>query len=720
MVELANNKNHMVIKRDGREEPFNYEKLWKVLLWGCNDDEILAQSILEAIDIKIYNRIQIVILYDEILDTISNLTSRITPEYDEVYKRLYLLKMYKELYGINRQAYPSYKLVLQKLIKENIIIDVLNILDEDEIEKLDNAIVPERDYLSTGLGLKTYFSKNSFKIKGKPVELMQHGIMRLAVQAFLYEPKRTRTKLIIKRYNHMSLFAYTEATPKWLNSLTPKAQMASCCLHQMDDNLKSINQTVSNIGIYSKYGGGNAVDVSSLRSHGATIGKMGKASGPIPFIKLVESSINAYNQMGSRPGACVVTFPWWHADVQDILQLKDEGGVESARARNLQYSVKINRLFLERIKTNENISLFDPKEAKKLLTLYGDEFDTEYLRLEREIKSAKVLPAREVAYEIAKIRAETGNLYIFFNENANETSPFKEPITQSNLCTEIFLPTKSAKLKDESLVYNYSKDEFNTTTESDAGLLALCNLSSVNIYYWMNSTRKQKQEIAIDLLRASDNLIDYQYYPVKDGEMFNRNYRAIGIGQNNLAYYFASKNIKFSSEEAKAEMKNISISMYEIFTQASEDLALERGNFPFYNKCKLNRPSRFSTIFSIAPTASSSLMIGATEGIEPVVNLINEKTGTYSAKQLVPGLREFGSNYELAFDIPTKALYDLAAIRQTFMLDQGQSINTYMSKVDSAYEIIGNIIYAESIGLKSLYYLQSRNSTVEVCESCSS
>ena len=233
-------------------------------------------------------------------------------------------------------------------------------------------------------------------------------------------------------------------------------------------------------------------------------------------------------------------------------------------------------------------------------------------------------------------------------------------------------------------------------------------------------TSEERHISAYNLLRASDNLIDWQHYPVKDGEMFNRNFRAIGIGQNNLAYHFASKGIKYSDKEALDEMAIISSSMKEVFTKQSETLAGERGNFPFYNRTNLTRPSRFSTLFAIAPTATSSIIIGATEGIEPVVNLISEKTGTYSNKQLAPDLANLRGKYELAFDIPTKALYDLAAVRQELLLDQGQSINTYIINTSSAYEIMSDIIYAEKVGLKSLYYLQSRNSEVEHCESCAS
>ena len=719
MIETAEGKSHFVIKRDGRLEPYNPSKLYQVLLWACNDSEILANSILESMDLKIYNKIHISTLLDEVIDTAMNLTSRLTPQYAEVAQRLYLQKMYKELYSMRRGEYPSYNLVLENLINNGNIINIFKILSEEEIAKLNKAIKPERDFRLPFAGLLTYFSKSSLKIDNKPVELPQHGFMRLAIQAFLYEDPLERTDLIIKRYNDLSFGEYTEATPKWLNSLTKNPQMASCCLHQMDDSIESINETIANIGQYSKYGGGNAVDISSLRSRNSTIGTNGKSSGPIPFIKHIESSINAYNQLGARPGACVVTFPWWHFNVMEMLELKDEGGVESARARNLQYSIKINRLFLERIQSGEDITLFDPKEAKELLTLHGESFNKAYIEFEQKGLGKKI-SAREVAYKLAQIRAETGNLYIFFDENANEKTPFKEKITQSNLCTEIFLPTKAAKPIANNLFYDYSTNKHKTSFEYEAGSLALCNLSSINVAAFMNKDYDERYEIAYNLLRASDNLIDYQYYPIKDGEHFNKNYRAIGIGMNNLAYHFARKNIKYSSPEALAEMEHISYEMKYVFHKANEQLAKERGNFPYYSRTNWNKPSRFATLFAIAPTASSSLIIGATEGIEPVVNLINEKTGTYSTKQLVPEIRTFGSNYELAFDVPTKSLYDLAAIRQRILLDQGQSINTYEKNTDSAYKIISDIIYAESIGLKSLYYLQSKNSEVEVCESCSS
>jgi ribonucleoside-diphosphate reductase alpha chain len=722
MIELVENKSHMIVKRDGALEPYDYMKMYNVLLWACEDNTTLADSITSELTIKIYDRMPISVLVDEVIDTVSNMTSQITPRYDDVAKRLYLQKMYKDMYNMRRIQYPSYSEVVGTLIDADKIIDITAILTNEELLQLGEAIVPERDFNSTYLGLNLFFDKYSFKVDGKPVELLQHGFMRLAIQGFLYEDESVRVPYIIQRYNDLSTFVYTEATPKWLNSLTEDAQMASCCLHQMDDNSESINKVVSDVGQYSRHGGGNAVDVSSLRMRGSSIGRAGKSSGPTPTIQHIEGAITLYNQLGARPGACVVTFQWWHADVFELLELKDEGGNESKRARKLQYSIKLNRIFLRRLQEGKSITLFDPKVASKLLQLYGTDFDEEYERLERENKGSSTVTAQDLGYLIAKIRAETGNLYIFFDENSNEQSPFKAKITQSNLCQEIHLPTEAAQQLQETLTLDLSNQSYETNVRSKAGLLALCNLSSNNVAKWMTMTEEERYTSAYCLLRASDNLIDWQYYPVKDGEMFNRNYRAIGIGQNNLAYHFALNGIKFSSDEALDEMRMISESMYDTYTRASEQLASERGNFPFFHKTTLTRPSRFSTLFAIAPTATSSIIIGATEGIEPVVNLISEKTGTYSNKQLVPGLAALRGKYELAFDIPTKALYDLAAVRQRYLLSnhQGQSVNTYMANTTSAYDILSDIIYAEKVGLKSLYYLQSRNSTVEACDSCAS
>lgn len=710
-IELATNKDHLVIKRNGNIEPYSEEKMRRVLMWACEDNTILVDNILEAVEIRIYNRIHISLLFDEVMDTVNNLISRLTPVYAEVLKRLYIQKTYKELWGIKRNEYPTLKQYFDKFsgpTKELISVN----LTSDELQQLDAAIVPERDLLSTYLGLTVFFEKYSVRRQ----ELLQHGFMRMAIQPYINEPIATRTKKIISRYNNLSLGIYTEATPKFKNSLKHKFYGASCCVHKAADNTESINAVTSDIGQYSRADGGNACDVSDWRASNSPIGLVGKSNGPIPFIKKLEASVNAFNQNSTRPGVCAVYYQWWHADIMSLLPLMDEGGKENQRARGLKFGIKLNRLFLRAITANEDVYLFDPAVVPHLNNLYGEAFNVAYTQAVADKLYTSVIPARKIALAIAKERLETGNLYIFFIENVNENTPFTTMIHSSNLCTEIFLPTVATKFSKPTVSINLTTDEVQTTAIHKTGLTALCNLSSINVDKWVELPKASKRKVAEELLESSDNLIDVQTYPTPEGEAFNRSYRAIGIGMNNLAYTFAKRGIKFTDDKALALMENISSSIHEIFNEASYNLAMKRGSFPWFHKTKLTEPRRFATLFALPPGATNSLIIGATEGIEPISNILSEKTGTYSTKQLAPGTLKYGPQYQLSMDISTKRIYDLAAIRQRY-LDQGQSVNTYAKAPSSAYEVVNDILYAESIGLKSLYYLQS-NTAVENCDSC--
>lgn len=716
-VELANNKAHLVIKRDGSEEPYTESKMLAVLMWACSDNETLARSILDAAEIRIYNRIHITTLFDEILDTSYNLISRLTPQYEEVTKRLYVQKMYKSLWGIKRSTYPHLSEYFDLFVSNDTIVDVWNHLSISDINELSDAIVPERDLLSSYLGMKTYFAKYSLTHNGTPMELLQHGFMRMAIQGYLYDTSLNKVHKIIARYNNLSLGYYTEATPKFKNSLRPEFAGASCCIHKMDDNSESINKVVSDIGQYSRSDGGNAVDISAIRSNGSTIGMKGHSSGTVPVVRKIQAQIELYNQSSTRPGACCVYYPWWHADVMDLLPLLDEGGKENQRARNLKYTIKIDRLFLRAIESESDVYLFDPKVVPELNELVGHEFDETYEAAVTAKLYSTVIPAQSIAFSLAKERLETGNIYIFFRDNVMEQSVFYDTIHSSNLCTEILLPTIAATEFSTSAYENIATRRMHTQSAEVTGLTALCNLSSINVLTWYHMSTEDRQSLARELLEASDNLIDWQYYPTPDGEVFNRNYRAIGIGQNNTAQLFATLGLKFADKAAFDLTEAISASVYTEFTAASKWLASRRGNFNWINRTRL-QSGRFATLFAIAPTATSSLIIDATEGIEPVSSLLSEKTGTGSSKQLVPNLATIGSNYELASTIPTAVLYKHAAIRNRY-LDQGQSVNTYAKDVTSAAEVISDIILAGSMGLTSLYYLQS-NTALEGCDSCSS
>jgi ribonucleoside-diphosphate reductase alpha chain len=323
---------------------------------------------------------------------------------------------------------------------------------------------------------------------------------------------------------------------------------------------------------------------------------------------------------------------------------------------------------------------------------------------------------------------------------------FNEKINSSNLCVEITLPTKAPELVKEELVCeNRSK----IVSTSDNGQIALCNLSSINLIQYLELTEEQKEESLYNLLRASDNLLDYAYYPAKEGEFFNKSYRAIGVGVTNLAQLLALKGLKFGSEKALKYQNDVMESIYYYLMKANIRLASERGRFGKFFKTKhskgilshdlYNGPykfkenynwdeiredmvsigTRFSTVMAIAPTATSGLILKSTEGIEPVRQLVTMKTGTYNCKQLVPDLKRLRGDYELAWDIDPLDMIKMASVRQRWV-DQSQSFSLYYKdRNESAYEVLKDILTAEKYGLKTLYYAHSpKEDEEEICESC--
>lgn len=748
MIELVKDKQHQVIKRDGRVEEYSEEKLRAVIYWASEGKSVYVDEILQDLHLKIHDQIKVVKLYDTLIETVANKITSMFPHYDTIARNLYLQSIYKSLWGIKRTngRYPHYSEVLKRGVSAKLYSrEVVNSFSEEEVESLNRMIDPSKDFMFDYLGLNIFMDK--YSLGG--FELPQQGFLRLAIFAFWKEPKHIRLELIKQRYDDLSNFVFSEATPKWINSMRDNAQMASCVVATVDDDSRSINKTISNLGLFSKYGGGLALDISKLRSSGSKISTTGKSSGPIPFIKMLEAAVVAFNQNGVRKGACAVYYNWWHYDVRELLQLKDEGGVENLRARNLQYGFKINRLLLERFRNDEDISLFDPKDVPELIDNYGESFDTLYRLYETKVGiRRKTIKARVLIWELLNQAVNTGNIYLFFTENVHEQTPFKDVIYSSNLCNEIFLPSKPTIFKGSSLSQEYGGTQLVSKEEYDPGMIALCNLSSINIVVWTKMSQTEKERTSYNLLRASDNLINYAYYPVNEGKVSNMKFRSIGVGMSNLAQMLASCGAKFSSNKAEGIIQDLTEDIYFHLTKASVQLAKERGVFEGYYNTKWNEGwlpidsskiplenlkhdweglrgfikcygVRFATLGAVAPTATSSLMLSATEGVQPVKNLVSDKTGNYSCKQIVPNLNKLRADYEVAWDIPNKTLIKLAAIRQCF-IDQGQSTDTFYRNISSASEIIENILYAESVGLKGMYYMnQLKIEEEEACESCS-
>lgn len=454
-----------------------------------------------------------------------------------------------------------------------------------------------------------------------------------------------------------------------------------------------------------------------------------------------KKTVSGFNQGGTRSGAAVVTYPFWVKDVRALITLNDAGGAEDHRARKLKYTMKMHRILKIRTRKNQNISLFNPVDVPLLLTTFGDEFTKNYEMYEKDNSISKIsIPARELMYEYAKSRKETGNTYYFLADNVNEQDVVGHGVGASNLCTEITVKSSPSTNYEDKIVIG----EDGTTkiiSEKVAGEIGLCNLFSINLYNYYHSSPERRNQMLRVLLRGADNVIDYQFYPVKEGKLSNIRKRPIGIGVNNYANILADQKIRYTDEAAKKFTHELFEDLYFRIYSLSVELAKERGPFECFKTTrwakgetpvslsilrKLDRPDlnypllhdwdklsedikvhgvRFSLHGAIAPTATSGKVISATESTEPPIEFFMMEEGTQTIPGLVPNLqnREY---YQLAYDIPTKTIIELAAIRQVF-IDQAQSINTYERNPKSAKKIIQDIFYADDLGVKTGYYFKT-------------
>lgn len=427
----------VILKRNGTKENYSYEKMKKFLLRICDNKEHIVDNIINKTVVKLNkDEIKIQDLVELILKTCLSEVSMLYPIYDEIAAKLYITKIRKNI--TNTYDYPDLKDTLQQGLKAKVYSqEWIDTYSDEDIEYFNSIINPDNDLLFNSYkAIKIFHDKYCIKkTRTITLELPQHAYMRVAMFLNYKEPFFVRREFVRDTYEMISKHLVTMATPIMINSGTVNPQMSSCVLSKTNDDSRSILKAISNIAIYSKYKGGTALDVSNIRSTGSQIGESGVSSGPIPFIKLVNETICAWNQGSTRKGACAVYYPIFHMDIQSLLPLKDNAGTETTRARDLMYAVKIDDVFVERWNNNEDYTLFDPKDVPLLLTTYGDEFKEAYNKYENmtSIRKKKI-NSRQLFDLVLKYRIETGNVYIFFSDNVNKQNLLNDHISCSNLC----------------------------------------------------------------------------------------------------------------------------------------------------------------------------------------------------------------------------------------------------------------------------------------------
>jgi ribonucleoside-diphosphate reductase alpha chain len=688
----------MIVKRNGQREHLNIDKIHKVVLHACEGLAGVSASQIEMnANLQFYDGMSTAEIQEILIRSANDLISLENPNYQYAAARLLSYGLYKEVFG-HYESVP-----LTEVVKKNIergVYDpaILEWYSEDEINRLDSYIHHKRDENFTYAGLRQVVDKYLVQDRsnGAMFETPQYMYMMIAATLFAQYPKEERMHYVRRYYDATSLFKINIPTPVMAGVRTPIRQFASCVLVDSDDTLDSIFASDMAIGRYTAQRAGIGINSGRIRAVNSKIrGGEVAHTGIIPFLKKFESTVRCCTQNGVRGGSATVHFPFWHYEIEDILVLKNNKGTEDNRVRKLDYSIQLNKTMYERLLSGGDITLFSPHDAPDLYEVfYSDQekFADLYEKYERKTSiRKKVIPAMELFSALIKERAETGRIYIMNVDHANTHSSFKDTVYMSNLCQEITLPTKPLQHIDDP-----------------EGEIALCILSAINV--GLIKDLNDLEELCDLAVRALEEIIDYQRYPVKAAEISTKARRSLGIGYIGLAHYLAKHHVKYDEAGAWKLVHDLTEAFQFYLLKASNKLAQERGACEYFNRTKyadgllpidhykkevdeivpnkLNydwdnlRNSikehglRHSTLSAQMPSESSSVVSNATNGIEPPRGYLSvKKSKKGPLKQIVPQYQTLKNHYTLLWDMPSNEGYiKIVAVMQKFF-DQAISGN---------------------------------------------
>ena len=563
-----------IIKRNGTKEELNIEKIHKVVEFACEGLAGVSSSYIEInANLQFYDGMTTREIQEILIRSANDLISLDNPNYQFAAARLLLYGIYKEIFG-DYVTVPLQDLIAQNISNGVYDAEILEHYTQEELIKLNSYISHKRDENFTYAGLRQVVDKYLVQDRstGSLYETPQYMYMMIAISLFAQYPPATRLHYIKKYYDAISLFKINIPTPVMAGVRTPVRQFASCVLVDSDDTLDSIFSSDMAIGKYIAQRAGIGINAGRIRGVNSKIrGGEVAHTGIIPFLKKFESTVRCCTQNGVRGGSATVHFPLWHQEIEDILVLKNNKGTEDNRVRKLDYSIQMNKLMYERLLNNSHITLFSPHDVPDLYEAFyadQDKFKILYEKYERatSIKKQK-LPAMDLFSALIKERAETGRIYIMNVDHSNSHSSFKDTIYMSNLCQEITLPTKPLQHIDD-----------------EKGEIALCILSAVNI--GLIKDNNELEDLCDTAVRALEEIIDYQKYPVVAAEQSTKNRRSLGIGYIGLAHYLAKNKLSYSDPEAWAAIGRLTESFQFYLLKASNKLAKEKGACAYYHRTK--------------------------------------------------------------------------------------------------------------------------------------
>jgi len=740
-----------VIKRDGKKETVKFDKITariEKLCYSLNPELVdpidVAQKVIEGL----FDGVTTSELDNLAAETAASLTTK-HPDYALLASRIAVSNLHKNtLKSFSETMRILYQYVDKKTGKNaSLLADDVWAVIEANAELLDSTIIYDRDFGFDYFGFKTLEKSYLLKVDGKIAERPQHLFMRVSVGIH-----KSDIDSVIKTYNLMSERWFTHATPTLFNAGTPKPQMSSCFLLTMqDDSIDGIYDTLKQTAKISQSAGGIGLSVHNVRATGSYIsGTNGTSNGIIPMLKVFNDTARYVDQGGGkRKGAFAIYLEPWHADIFEFLDLRKNHGKEEMRARDLFYALWVCDLFMERVESDGDWSLFCPHEAPGLHECWGKEFEALYTKYEAEGRARKTIKAQELWFAILDAQVETGTPYLLYKDAANSKSNQQNlgTIKSSNLCTEII--------------------EYTAADE-----VAVCNLASLALPKYVTAgvfDHQKLYEVTYQITLNLNRIIDHNYYPVVEASNSNFRHRPIGLGVQGLADTFIRLRLPFESEEAKKLNKEIFETIYFAAMTASKDLAIKEGAYETFKGSPLskgkfqfdlwgvtpdsgrwnwddlrsdvmNHGVRNSLLVAPMPTASTSQILGNNECFEPytsniytrrvlsgefvIVNkyllrdLVNMglwnndmKNQIISANGSVQDIAEIPQDmkdlYKTVWEIKMRTIIDMAADRGAYIC-QSQSLNLFVSS-PNASKLTSMHFYAWKKGLKTgMYYLRTQ------------
>ena len=732
-----------VVKRDGSVESLNLDKVHKMVEMACEGLAGVSASQVEMNSgIQFYDGIKTEDVQEILIRSANDLISLDTPNYQYVAARLLLFGLRKAVFGYHPDKPPILYNHICKCVDHGMYDEeLLTVYTEEEWEEIESYVDHDRDYMFTYAGLRQVCDKYLVQDRstGYLFETPQQMYIMIAATLFSKYPKDTRLEYVRRYYEAISTHKINIPTPVMAGVRTPLRQFASCVLVDVDDTLDSIFSSDMAIGYYVAQRAGIGINAGRIRGINAKIrGGEVQHTGVVPFLKKFEATVRCCTQNGIRGGSATVHFPIWHQEIEDIIVLKNNKGTEDNRVRKLDYSIQLSKLFYERFIEDKEITLFSPHDVPDLYESFGtDRFDELYCSYESdESIPSKRVGAQGLILDLLKERAETGRLYLMNIDHCNSHSSFKDKVNMSNLCQEITLPT----------------DPINHIDSQD-GEIALCILSAINVGKIRNLN---EMENLCDLtVRALEELIDYQEYPVPAARRSTLARRSLGIGFIGLAHYFAKNGVKYDSQEAYNLTHKLTESFQYNLLRASNNIAKEKGACDAFHRTKYidgilpidtykqevdelvtvsyeydwdslrddiaEWGLRHSTLSAQMPSESSSVVSNATNGIEPPRDYLSvKKSKKGPLKQIVPQFTTYKNNYTLLWDMPSNEGYiNVTAIMQKFF-DQAISGNwsynpeNYPDNEVPVSVMANDLLTTYKYGWKTSYYQNTYDNKKDV------